>query len=287
MKNVLVLGSNGMAGHMISSYLENKYNVFCLSREHKQSKNLIFINEITPEKVINIVQTNKIDVLINCIGVLNENCDINFENCFFLNSQLPHLIAHGIFLKKINCKIIHLSTDCVFSGREGQYKEHHHKDGSSLYSISKSIGEINYGKNLTIRTSIIGPEIRENSIGLMDWFLTQQSKEIEGYKSVFWSGVTTLELAKAIHFIIENEIFGLIHLTNGKSISKFQLLGLINKVFLNNDKIIRENFVYQSDKTLVSSRDDFKYKVIDYDVMVSDLYQWMKVNSSIYTKYIL
>src|SRR5690606_27782525 len=108
--------------------------------------------------------------------------------------------------------LIHISTDCVFSGKKGDYIETDQKDGSSVYAQSKSLGEITGDNILTIRTSIIGPELKNNGIGLFHWFMSQQG-QIQGYSNVFWNGVTTLELAKVIHRLINKQMDGLIHIT--------------------------------------------------------------------------
>ena len=120
----------------------------------------------------------------------------------------------------LNAKLIHNSTDCVFSGEKGtSYIETDEKDGNGVYAKTKGIGEVISDKHLTIRTSVVGPELKSDGEELFHWFMTQ-SGTISGYTRAIWSGVTTLELAKAVLWSIENKITGLYHITNNDSICK-------------------------------------------------------------------
>jgi len=107
-------------------------------------------------------------------------------------------------------KIIQISTDCVFSGKDGGYKEDSFRDGDTIYARTKALGEINNNKDLTIRTSIIGPDINEDGIGLFHWFM-KQSGTIYGFRNAYWTGVTTIELAKGIEKFIEYNVTGIYH----------------------------------------------------------------------------
>jgi len=129
----------------------------------------------------------------------------------WFNSYFPQLLAS--FGKKYNFKLIHISTDCVFSGKEGGYKEDSFKNGIGFYAQSKALGEVVNSKDLTFRTSIVGPELKPDGIGLFHWFMNQAGA-ISGFTEVFWTGVTTIELAKAINEAIIQELTGLYHLTN-------------------------------------------------------------------------
>jgi dTDP-4-dehydrorhamnose reductase len=173
----------------------------------------------------------------------------------------------------------------VFSGLKGNYSEDHPTDGTTVYAKTKSLGEITVEPHVTIRTSIIGPEIRKHGIGLFQWFM-KQTGSIQGYQQVFWNGVTTLELAKAIVWTIHNDISGLVHLSQKEKISKYDLLLLLNNEFDKKDIQILPNCIEKSDKTLANTRKDFTYSVPKYIPMIRELRQWMIENNQIYAHYL-
>jgi dTDP-4-dehydrorhamnose reductase len=140
-------------------------------------------------------------------------------------------------------KIIHLSTDCVFDGKDGGYTEKSFKNENGIYGLSKNLGEI-YGKNsLTIRTSIIGPELKNGS-GLFNWFMNQKGN-ISGFTKAYWTGVTTLELSKAIDKAIDENIEGLYHIVPNKKISKYDLLNIFKNEFSEVKVTIEKNDNYK------------------------------------------
>jgi dTDP-4-dehydrorhamnose reductase len=184
---------------------------------------------------------------------------------------LPHeVIKH---LDEYGGKLIHISTDCVFSGTNGNYNEESVPDGITMYAKTKELGEIKSGQHLTIRTSIIGPEIKEG-IGLFHWFMKQKGT-IKGFTHVKWNGVTTLELAKFIHFAIENPIAGLYHLTAPETVSKYELLSLIKQVFQKDNVDIIPHTELRIDRTLFNSRLDYPYKVSSYEKQLQELKEWL------------
>ena len=133
---------------------------------------------------------------------------------------------------------------------------------------------------MTIRTSIIGPDLNPNGIGLFNWFINQKGK-INGFTQVFWSGVTTIQLAKSIKEIIfsNNLITGLVHLTNNKKISKYDLLLLLKKNYgLNNIEIEKYNS-YAVDKSLINTRNNIFTNVPNYEEMIIEMNKWMKINN--------
>lgn len=272
---VLLLGSTGMAGHLILRYLrELGLHVDDVARNTKLLKPTYVLDAKDTNEIKKIIENGNYDVIINCVGKLNNAVAENPEEGIFLNSYLPHYLAK--LLHGTSGRLIQLSTDCVFSGSKGSYVEEDLKDGSSMYAQSKSLGEVVYGGHLTIRTSIIGPELNENGIGLLKWYLNQQGV-IKGYTNAYWSGITTLELAKAIFWLIERpEIAGLIHLTNNEKISKHDLLHVLHEKF-GNENITSiepyENFI--TDKSLLNTRKEICYKVPSYEQMISDLNEWI------------
>ena len=169
----------------------------------------------------------------------------------------------------------------MFSGSKGGYSEADVKDGIGFYSQSKALGELDNEKDLTIRTSIIGPELNKNGIGLFHWFM-QQKGEINGYSKAYWSGITTIELAKVLDEVINQNITGLIIISPENKIDKFNLLKLFNKIFKNNLLEINENSSYKVDKSMISNRTDFKYKIPSYEDMLNDMKNWIDNNSQLY-----
>ena len=188
-------------------------------------------------------------------------------------------------MKDMNTKVIHISSDCVFSGNKGHYKESSQPDAESYYGKTKALGELLDGeKSLTFRTSIVGPELKDDGIGLFHWFMSQKGP-VNGFTEVIWSGVTTLELAKSIHSAIEQELTGLYHLVNNQVISKHDLLCLFNQYMNNNKTIIHENGSFANDKSLEDTRLELLHLIPSYEVMVQELAKWMKEHIEIYRKY--
>lgn len=283
-KRILVIGASGMAGHVISRYLSNNDNleVIRLARD-KQNSNVDIHADVTDFTFLeSIIKELKLDYVINAIGILNKDAEDHPDKAILLNSYLPHFLAK--VLDQVSARLIHISTDCVFSGEKGFYKENDDKDGYGFYAQSKAIGEVTYGNHLTIRTSIIGPEIKTKGIGLLHWTLNQKGK-IKGYSSAYWGGVTTLELAKTIDTIINrNPINGLIHLTNNERISKYELLKLFNEVFaLKLD--IESDDIYKVDKSILNTNPKLNLHVPTYRQMIEDLREWVYCNKEVYQHY--
>lgn len=271
---ILILGGQGMAGHVIAAYFLNKpqYQVFYTSRD-RNDPNGIYLDVTHSKSLEELINTLKPDITINCVGILNEHASHNPTVAFQVNSLLPHQLAK--LTERYQGKLIQISTDCVFSGEKGDYTETDFTDGTSIYAQSKQIGEIISDKHLTIRTSIIGPELKENGIGLFLWFMRQRGK-IKGYENVLWNGVTTLELAKAIEEMIKNNVTGLYHLGSETKISKFMLLKLFQEVYEKKDVEIIPDDAIVLDRTIKNTRTDFHYPVPSYQEMLLELRDWMK-----------
>ena len=280
MKKVLVLGSTGMLGHMVYHFLDstNKYDLYNLSFRNKLNSKTIIEDISDQQKLSNLINDLSPDVIINCIGVLIKGSNENIKNALYINAYFPHWLKD--ICEEIDCKLIHISTDCVFSGKNGGNDEHSIKDAVDDYGKTKSLGEFDSKNHLCLRTSIIGPELKQNGEGLIHWLFNQQGT-INGFKNVFWSGVTTLELAKAIHFSIENDISGLWNVTNGEPISKFDLLKTIIKTFSINKLKLESNTNKISDKSLKSIR-GIDYKVPSYQIMLEDLADYYRENQKLY-----
>ena len=282
MKKVVVLGCAGMAGHVLTDYLihKKKYEVIGVARA--KGRNVSHVLDVTDFNALNeFLKHTKPDYVVNCIGVLVNTSANNICAAILINSYLPHYLAK--IALDLKFKLLHISTDCVFSGKSGGYREDSFKDGDDNYARTKALGEVINDKDLTIRTSIIGPELKSNGTGLLDWFL-KQSSEINGYSNAYWSGVTTLELAKAIDKFVEQDISGLFQLCPDEKISKYDLLKCFSNVW-NKTININEDSSYHVDKSLISTRDDFDYKVPKYLDMLNELHNWMDDHSDYYPHY--
>ncbi len=281
--NYLILGINGMAGHIIAQYLiEQGHSVMGFAREHSPVCDTIIGDARKEQDVIHALQLDAYDYVINCIGVLNRFVDANLSDGIYLNSVLPHFVAKQ--LVGTNTKLIHISTDCVFEGSKGKYTEEDIPDATSYYGRSKALGEVIDEKNLTIRTSIVGPELKQNGIGLFHWFMSQQD-EVYGYQKVMWSGVTTLQLAKAIEKDGKRPQTGLYHLVNNQDISKHDLLVLFNQYCRTQRIEIGVNDTLESDKTLRNTREDQPFTVPSYEEMVQEMGDWINAHSDFYKQY--
>ncbi len=273
-----------MLGHVVYSYLSalKKYKLISAANHKKISKDTYLLDVRNHRKVNDYLKTMKPDYVINCAGLLIEECEKNIEDAILINSLFPIQLSR--LGKKLNFKLIQISTDCVFSGQDGNYSEDSVQDGCSAYARTKTLGEINNDRDLTIRTSIIGPELKSDGVSLLNWFLNQKG-EIFGFDKTYWSGVTSLELAKAIEPFINQGITGIYNFTSKKKISKYDLLLLFQKIWKKTDVKIKANSNYVSDKSLSSIRSDFKYNPKGYEEMLLESYEWMLKNKIQYPHY--
>jgi dTDP-4-dehydrorhamnose reductase len=271
---LLILGGNGMAGHMLVQYFQKctPYEVFFTTRD-KSFEGSLYLDAKDYTAVENVIQVVSPDIIINCIGILNKFAESNTLDAYLVNGILPHHLQR--VANKMGGKLIHISSDCVFSGVYGDHTEQDLPDGFTTYARTKWLGEIKSDLHLTIRTSIIGPEIRSGGIGLLQWFMQQQGT-VKGYRNALWNGVTTLELAKFVHHVIEQPVPGLFHLVSPEKISKLELLQLIQTVMdIRNITIVPDESI-NINRTLINTRKDVSYRVPNYERMLIELNEWMR-----------
>ncbi|MFX0073103.1 MAG: dTDP-4-dehydrorhamnose reductase family protein, partial [Candidatus Hermodarchaeota archaeon] len=214
MTNILVLGISGMLGSMVFDYLsKNKdLNVYGTVRNSKYKKERIFlfdaydISQLEREDILKL----KIEYIINCIGITKpfskDDDPEGVIRAIKINSDFPWELAK--YAKKYNLKIIQIGTDCVYSGKKGNYVETDTHDPLDVYGKSKSLGEVFDGSTLIIRTSIIGPEFKKETTFLFEWFLNQSERgTIGGFEHHIWNGITTLQFAQICEKIISTGIF--------------------------------------------------------------------------------
>lgn len=287
MKKLLVIGIKGMAGHILHRYFseQNVYDVYGLARNIESSATLFDVDVSNTDQLRSLFEKNQFDYVVNCIGILNKDAEDNPSKAIWFNSYFPHYLEE--ITKTTLTKVIHISTDCVFSGKEGSYTENDFKNGVGFYAQSKALGELTNTKDVTIRTSIIGPELNQNGIGLFHWFMSQTNHDhLKGFTKAYWSGLTTLELAKVVEAIIDQNIVGLIQVAPSTKIDKFALLTLINAIYKNSALEIEPSDSYHVDKSLVSIRTDFDYPVPDYDQMLESQKEWILAHPSLYAHYL-
>ena len=281
---VLVLGSAGLIGHQVYNYLKDSdnYELHNISYQNKIQDDTVLLDARNEQVFIDKITSISPKYIVNCIGILIDGSNADPENSIFLNSYMPHRLTR--LADKINAKLIHISTDCVFSGdKKEPYIETDEKDGRGIYAKTKGLGEVVSDKHLTLRTSVVGPELKNDGEELFHWFMGQ-SGEISGYTKAIWSGVTTTELAKAVKWSIDHHITGLYHVTNNSSISKYDLLQLFQK-YTKKDINIKPFSGKDANKSFIDTRLLMDYKIPSYDQMIFDMVSLIAGNRPLYSQY--
>ena len=279
---ILILGGNGMIGHKMYKVLSNyHYDTWVTIKKNYQDLNCNYL--FKKEKVIdnfNLCDFNKLnnvldninpDVIINAAGItIRRGIDFDISKSIIMNAALPHFLNQWVI--KYQKRLIHFSTDCVFSGKDGYYSEISIPDSIDIYGRTKTLGEINSHNSLTIRSSMIGREL-ENKTELFEWFLSQKNNKIKGFTNVIYSGITTNRMAQFILDIINlfPNMHGLFNVSSF-SISKYELLKIFNNKFENN-VIIEPDESYHSNKSLDSSKfyDYTGFKKPNWEELIIDL----------------
>ena len=273
-----------MAGHIISIYLKEKnHDIVGFARSESSFIPTITGDATNFEMLKGILRSNRYDAVINCIGILNQFAENNHALAVNLNGYLPHYLA--MVTEDLETQVIQISTDCVFSGKTGGYTEDSVPDGTLFYDKSKAIGELNDDKNLTLRSSIVGPDIKENGIGLLNWFMKQRNS-VNGFRQAIWTGQTTLQLAKTIEEAVSQKACGLYNMVPAESISKYDLLKLFNKYIRKIPIEIYPQDSFITDKSLIRTRfEGFDYRIPDYETMIKELGIWMRKHKELYPHY--
>ena len=283
MEKVLLFGATGMAGHMVYYYLREMggYDLVNVVYRTPLTGDGLIVDVSDRNAVEEAVRQVKPGILINCVGVLVRCSKEHHDNAVLLNAYYTHLLEK--LADRYDARLIHISTGCVFSGKKGNYSETDFRDADDVYGRSKALGEIVNGRDLTIRTSIIGPELKADGEGLFHWFMSQHGM-VGGFKTAIWGGVTTLELAKAISVAIKEGTTGLVQLSNGTEISKYDLLCLFKDIWGRKDVEIVSVDTNGVDKSIAKSA-RFGYEVPGYREMLKDLYAWMQAHKDMYRQY--
>ncbi|KTC66034.1 dTDP-4-dehydrorhamnose reductase (plasmid) [Legionella adelaidensis] len=246
---VLILGITGMLGSAVFHSLNQAKNLEVWGTLRKKSALNHFpeeyhariVNDVEVldiDNLLKVCETIRPNVIINCIGLIKQLAVAKDPLVVLpINAMLPHRLANIASL--IQARLIHISTDCVFSGKKGNYRESDLSDAEDLYGKSKYIGEVSKGSALTIRTSIIGHELNSN-YALVDWFLSQK-ENIKGFSKAIFSGFPTMELARIIrdYVLPQEDLSGLYHVASN-AIDKYSLLSLIAEVYNKKINIIED-----------------------------------------------
>ena len=247
---IIIFGSNGMLGRYLNSYLSENFEVIPLKRQDYDLSNLEY------STLFQLLQNNNIqenDIIINSAGVIPQAKHqriLNNRLYFIINSLFPVILS--LICQQFKVRLIHITTDCVFSGLKGNYNEQDKHDEINDYGLSKSLGEM--GPATIIRTSIIGEELA-NQRSLLEWVRSKEGCQINGYTNHLWNGVTCLQLAEIIKRIIDQGLFwaGVRHIFSPRSVSKYQLIKMINQIYNLNIQIIEFKPEKSIDKTLTTT----------------------------------
>lgn len=237
---VLILGATGMLGHKLWQLYSRRFDTWVTVRSAHTAHSRyglfdtnrlignVDVNDF--DSIVRALAISRAEVVINCIGVIKQLSSAHDPViCLTVNSLLPHRLAS--LCQAAGSRLIHISTDCVFSGRKGMYREHDISDAEDLYGRTKFLGEVSGANCLTLRTSIIGRELQTSS-GLVEWFLSQREGKVRGYTHAIYSGFTTSALAEILGDVIEkwSHLQGVYHVSS-TPISKYDLLCLLREAF--------------------------------------------------------
>jgi len=281
--NVLILGATGMLGHKLLQVLSREHTVIVTVRrnasvfaDHPIFSKINILGNVSADNLETIrIAIDKVnpDVTINCIGIVKQLPAAKDPlQSIAINALFPHQLAQ--ICRQKNTRLIHMSTDCVFSGRKGYYSEEDPSDAEDLYGKTKYLGEIDHPGCLTFRTSMIGREL-DTTHGLIEWFMSNEGKTVSGYKNVIFSGLTTLALSEIIADIIANHprLYG-INQVASEPISKYDLLNLVKKTY-------GMTITIEPDDTIINDRSlnpekfqkETKIKIPSWEYMIDQMYR--------------
>lgn len=253
MKKIIILGSTGMLGNVILKHFSDIciYDIMSSIRNEKVRKKSVNIFLFDP--IINSVDELPFaDFYINAIGIIKPHMLRDLKSAVYINSIFPRELADEC--EKRGAKLIHITTDCVFSGKDGNYNEESLHDALDDYGKSKSLGE---PKNcMVLRTSIIGPEIHSN-VSLISWVQAQGNKKINGFINHLWNGITTLQYAKVCEKIINGDLYsdGLYHIHSPNTVNKFELVSIIDYKYKVGATIVPTEALVAVDRTMSTKKD--------------------------------
>ena len=275
-----------MLGYTLVSYFGAKSDISTVATSRKPlplkifnpAESVKFVHGYEAHDIscyLKLIENERPDIIVNCIGIIKQSVhSTDLKTMMEVNSLFPHYLSR--IAESFNSRLVHISTDCVFSGLRGSYSESDIPDPPDTYGKTKLLGEVSSENSVTIRTSLIGHEI-ETSLSLIDWFL-KQSGTVRGYKRAIFSGLPTITLAK----VLENYVFpnrnlrGLVHLA-AEPISKYELLSMIASQYDHPVNLIADNEI-QVDRSLVATkfRSLTGYSAPCWSELVSEMHEHWK-----------
>jgi dTDP-4-dehydrorhamnose reductase len=287
---ILILGGDGMLGHQLLLLLREHHDVRVTLRQEFSAYSgcHLFspqnasagIDVRATDKLLGVLSGFRADAVVNAVGIVKQRADgLDVIPNLEINALLPHRLA--LMCRAIGARLIHISTDCVFSGNRGQYREDDTPDPVDIYGHSKLLGEVTQPGVITLRTSIIGRSLYRNA-SLIDWFLRQQGR-INGYRNAIFSGFTTKEVSRVIATLLEQHpaASGLYHLSSS-AISKYDLLVRMRNRLGRSIEIVPDDSV-RIDRSLDSTRfrTQFGYNPPSWDTMLEELADDIRMNAAL------
>lgn len=278
---ILILGGDGMLGHQLLAWLQPRHEVRCTVRQDlaAYAEYRLFTSANTCgsvdvrslERLIEVLADFRPEAVINCVGIVKQRPTAKESiPSLEINALLPHRLA--VLCKGIGARLVHLSTDCIFSGRKGNYLESDPSDAEDLYGKTKYLGEVQDDNCLTLRTSIIGRELSRKK-SLLEWFLAQQGP-VKGFRNAIYSGFTTLEMGRIIEaMLVEHPDASGVYQVSSDPINKYDLLLLFRDKLGHNIEILPDETFY-CDRSLDSTRfrRTFNYMPPSWDAMITELH---------------
>lgn len=267
---LLILGSDGMVGHVVTIYMkEHGHEVTGVAEKDHILDDFNKLGEM--------IKAGQYDSVINCTAVINDDAEADKTKAVYINSLLPHWLAE--VTRDMKTVVVHRGTDCIFSGNRGEYGLKDWPDRANFYGRSKALGEIVNDKDITIRISLIGPETDENGTGLFNWFYNQK-ETVNGFANAIWTGVTTIEFAKQIEWMLDEGCHGLFQTVPKEAISKYELVRLFEKYYpgsrdvkrVDNDRV---------DRSLIQVKPE-GLVVPGYEEQIAEMKQWTDGHKELY-----
>ena len=278
---ILILGGDGMLGHQLLRHLRDHHDVRITLRQGSESyegnplliggRPFYGVDARQRDTVLEIVTDFRPEAVVNAIGIVKQRPEgKEVIPSIEVNALLPHRLAQSC--QAVGARLVHLSTDCVFSGRKGKYSEDHVPDAEDLYGRSKLLGEVSEPHCITLRTSMIGPELTRKT-GLLEWLLSQRNHCIKGFTKAIFSGFPTCELARIVEMILVEhpKIHGVYHVASAP-IDKYHLLTLIRDR-LDLPVTIERDSTLECDRSLDASRFNREtgYSSPTWQTMIDDM----------------
>jgi dTDP-4-dehydrorhamnose reductase len=286
---ILILGGAGMLGHQLWRHLHHDHEVWVTLRKplshysgfalFEPGRTLSGVDVTNSDALIGAFRTVRPEVVVNCIGIIKQLKEAkNPLLSLTVNAVLPHQLAQ--LCAVAGARLVHISTDCVFSGKKGNYTEDDVSDAEDLYGRTKFLGEVHEPHCITLRTSIIGREL-ETCSGLIEWFLSQKGNKIKGFRHAIYTGFTTHELARVIETtLVKHTDLGGLWQVSSDPINKYDLLNIAKPAFKWEGEIVPDDkFVCERGLDSTRFREKTGYKPPSWQTMIEEMASKTKAES--------